>query len=148
MAEGVIGQRLLVAKRQFELRRGCRRFGRIPTELWVLAAEASAELDVEETARQLQVNAERLEEWVAQLGRLGGPNGPKGANGGNGSNGANGSAGAEFVELAPLPWGAPGECQVEIAEPSGRKLCISLKGSAVGQLASLLATLCGREVAP
>jgi hypothetical protein len=86
------GQRLLVAKRQFELwRRGCRGPGRIPTELWVLAAKAAAELGIE---------------------------------------------------------GAPGECQVEIAEPSGRKLCISLKGSAVGQLASLLATLCGREVAP
>ena len=133
-AKGVVGQRLLVAKRQFELwRRGCRGPGRIPRELWVLAAEAAEELGIEEAARQLQVPAERLRQWVEQLGLASGP--PK-------------SAATEFVELAPLPWGAPGECQVEIAEPSGRKLCISLKGSAVGQLASLLATLCGREVAP
>ena len=45
-------------------------------------------------------------------------------------------------------WGAPSEYRVEVAEPSGRKLCISLKGSAVGQLASLLATLCGGELTP
>jgi 2-iminoacetate synthase ThiH len=111
-AKGVVGQRLLVAKRQFELwRRGCRGPGRIPTELWVLAAEAAAELGIEETACQLQVNAERLEQWVEQLGLPGG---------------SNGSAGAEFVELSPMPWGPPGECQVEIEEPSGRKLRISL----------------------
>ena len=127
-------ERFRVAKRQFERwRQGCRGPGRIPTELWLLAAEAAEELGIEEAARQLQVPAERLRKWVEQLGLASGP--PK-------------SAATEFVELAPLPWGAPGECQVEIAEPSGRKLCISLKGSAVGQLASLLATLCGREVAP
>jgi hypothetical protein len=130
----VFGQRLLVAKRQFELwRRGCRGPGRIPRELWVLAAEAAEELGIEEAARQLQIPAERLRQWVEQLGLASGP--PK-------------SAATDFLELAPLPWGAPGECQVEIAEPSGRKLCIWLKGSAVGQLASLLATLCGREATP
>jgi 2-iminoacetate synthase ThiH len=74
-ANGVVGQRLLVAKRQFELwRRGCRGPGRVPTELWVLAAEAAAELGIEETACQLRVNAERLEQWVEQLGLHGEPN--------------------------------------------------------------------------
>ncbi|MFO7691663.1 MAG: hypothetical protein R6V57_01135 [Vicinamibacterales bacterium] len=132
--KGPAAERFREAKRQFERwRQGRRRPGRIPTGLWLLAAEAAEELGIEEAARQLQVPAERLRQWVEQLGLASGP--PK-------------SAATEFVELAPVPWGAPGECQVEIAEPSGRKLCISLKGSAVGQLASLLATLCGREVAP
>jgi hypothetical protein len=132
--KGLAAERFRVAKRQFDRwRQGCRRPGRIPTELWVLAAEAAEELGVEEAARQLQVPAERLRQWVEQLGLASGPPKP---------------AATEFVELAPLPWAAPGECRIEIAEPSGRKLCISLKGSAVGQLASLLATLCGREVTP
>jgi hypothetical protein len=92
-ANGVVGQRLLVAKRQFELwRQGCRGPGRIPTELWVLAAEAAAELGIEETACQLQVNAERLEQWVKQLG-------------------------------------LPGVSNVEVEEPSGRKLRISARAS-------------------
>jgi hypothetical protein len=117
---------VLRSKWEFELwRQGCRGPGRIPTELWVLAAEASAELDVEETARQLQVNAERLEEWVAQLGLLGGPKA------------ANGSAATEVVELSPMPQGPPGECRVEVEEPSQWNLCISLKGPAVAPLASL-----------
>ena len=52
-AKGVVGQRMLVAKRQFELwRRGCRGPGRITTELWMLAAEAAVELGIEETAGQ------------------------------------------------------------------------------------------------
>jgi hypothetical protein len=109
-ANGVVGQRLLVAKRQFELwRRGCRGPGRIPTELWVLAADAAEELGIEEAARQLQFPAERLRQWVEQLGLSGGARKP---------------VGPEFVELSPLPWGPPGECQVEIAKPSARKLCI------------------------
>jgi hypothetical protein len=62
--------------------------------------------------------------------------------------GAKEVAGAEFVELAPMPWGAPGECQVEVEQPSGRKLHTSFKGSAVAQLTGVLPTLCGREVTP
>jgi len=132
--KGLAAERLREAKRQFDRwRQECRRPGRIPTELWGLAAEAAEELGVEEAARPLQVPAERLRQGVEQLGLASGPPKPPST---------------EFVELAPVSWGAPGECRVEIAEPSGRKLCISLKGSAVGQLASVLATLCGREVAP
>ena len=132
--KGLVAERFRVAKRQFERwRQGCRRPGRIPTELWVLAAEAAEEVGIEEAARQLQVSAERLRQWVEQLGLTSGLPKP---------------VGTEFVELSPMLWGASSECQVEVAEPSGRKLCILLKGSAVGQLASLLATLCGREVTP
>ena len=58
--KGLVAERFRVAKRQFERwRQGYRRPGRIPTELWVLAAEAAEEVGVEEAARQLQVSAER-----------------------------------------------------------------------------------------
>jgi hypothetical protein len=57
---------------------------------------------IEETACQLQVNAERLEQRVEQMGLLGG---------------SNGSASAEFVELSPMLRDAPGECQVEVEAP-------------------------------
>ncbi len=53
----------------------------------------------------------------------------------------------QFLELLPMPWTATGECQVEVEDPSGRKLRISLTGSAVAQLPQLLPTLCGKEVA-
>ena len=123
--------RLRKAKRQFgRWRRGRHRPGRIPTELWVLAAEAAAEYGVEETASQLQLNVERLERWVEQLGLARDPAE---------------SAGADFVELSSVSWGSPGECQVEVEDPSGRKICISLRGSAVAQLATVLPTLCGKE---
>ncbi len=99
----------------------------------MLAAEAAEELGIEEAARQLQIPAERLRRWVGQFGLASGP--PE-------------SAATEFVELASVPWGPPGECRVEVEKTAGRKLCISLNGSAVGQLASLLDTLGGREATP
>ena len=65
--------RLRAAKREFEVwRRGCRGPGRIPTELWVLGAEAAKDLGVQEAARELQVDAARLGQWVEQLGLSGG----------------------------------------------------------------------------
>lgn len=125
------GNRLREAKRQFaRWRRGRQRPGRIPTELWVLAAETAAEHGVQETARRLRLNVERLEQWVAQGRRGCGPGE---------------SADADFVELPSLPLGSPGECQLEMEDPSGRKVRISLKGAAVAQLATLLATLCGKQ---
>jgi hypothetical protein len=130
---GLAADRLRAAKREFESwRRRCRGSGRIPTELWLLAAEAAEDLGVQETARQLQLDAGRLEHWVEQLGL---------------SDGSKQPAGPEFVELAPMPWGPHGECQVEVEEPSGRKLRICLKGSAVAQLTRVLPALCGGEVA-
>lgn len=129
--KGLAAERLRAAKREFEVwRRRCRGSGRIPTELWLLAAEV---LGVQETARQLQLDAGRLEHWVEQRGL---------------SDGVLQPTGPEFVELAPMPWGPHGECQVEVEEPSGRILRICLKGSAVAQLTRLLPSLCGGEVAP
>jgi len=131
---GTNGRRLGEAKRRLKRwRRGRRRPGRIPTELWELAARVAAEHGVEETAKQLQVSAERLAQWVQQLGLDGTPAD---------------SAATEFVELPPLAGTALGECQVEMEEPSRRKLRVCLKGSAVAQLATVLRTLCGKEETP
>jgi len=128
------GNRLGEAKRQFRRwRRGCRRPGRIPRELWVLAAEAAAEHGVEETASRLQLKVERLERWVEQLGPVGE---------------AGELAGADFVELPSVSWGSPGECRVEVDNPSGRKIRIFLKGEAVAQLGAMLPALCGKDPAP
>jgi len=130
----VEGNRLRDAKRQFERwRRGRQRPGRIPTELWVLAAETAAEHGIEETASRLQLNVERLEQWVEQLGLVCEPAE---------------STGAAFVELPSVPLRSPGECRVEVEDPSGRRIRISLKGSAVAQLGTVLPALCGKESAP
>ncbi len=54
---GVAVDRLPEAQRQWELwRLGCRRPGRIRTELWWLAAEAAAEQANELTARKFRLN--------------------------------------------------------------------------------------------
>ena len=46
-------------------REGCRGPGRIPDRLWMLAAEAAAEVGIEHAAIQLDVNATRLRQWVS-----------------------------------------------------------------------------------
>lgn len=131
---GVAGGRLREAKRQIDCwRRGCRRPGRIPVDLWKLAAEAAAEQGIEETADRLRLDAQRLEHWVDQLGL---------------DRSEAEAGGAEFVELPALALNPPGECQVEMADCSGRKLRIWLTGSAVAQLASVAAALCGKDSAP
>jgi transposase-like protein len=131
---GEAGGRLREAKRRLDRwRRECRGPGRIPTGLWQLAAQAAAEHGIAETAYHLQLNPQRLEQWVDQLG-LG--------------RGAAEAIDVEFVELPALPLSPPGECQVEVEEVSGRKLRIWLTGSAVVHLASVAAALCGKEAAP
>jgi len=80
----------------------------------------------------LRVKVERLEHWVEQLGMV---------------NEAGEPARVDFVELSSPPWGSAGECQVEVDDPSGRKVRISLKGSAVAHLGAILPALCGKEPA-
>ena len=67
---GAAGDRLREGERQRELwRLRRRRRGRIPTDLWLLAAEAAAEQGGEPTARELRLNSERLEPWVEEWQR-------------------------------------------------------------------------------
>ena len=73
------------------LRTGSGVVRRWATDGWDVArAGWKAELGIEETACQLLVNAERLEEWVEELGLFHEPKE---------------SVATEFVELSPMPWG-------------------------------------------
>jgi hypothetical protein len=112
-------------------RAGCRGPGRIPNRLWMLAAEAAAEVGVEHAAFQLDVSATRLREWVEQR---------------DGRVAPTETTTPDFIELAPMPLPTAGECVVEVAEPSGRKVQVALKGPATARLPEVLRALCAREV--
>lgn len=100
----------------------------MPNELWQLAAEVAAECGVEATAARLQLDAARLRHWMGRLGlKEGAAERPK------------------FVELPPLMAACPPECTLELEEPSGRKLRISLKGPATAQALQLGQLLWGNQ---
>jgi hypothetical protein len=63
---GTAEKRLGEVQRRFERwRRGRRRkSGRIPIELWELAADAATVCSVEETASQLELDPARLRQWL------------------------------------------------------------------------------------
>jgi hypothetical protein len=115
----MVARDLASAKRRLERwrrsRQGC---GRIPNELWRMAAEVAAEHGPEATARSLQLDAKRLRQWMGTIGREASPSAP-------------------FVELPPIPLGSAAECTFDVEDPSGRKLRICLKGEATSQALSL-----------
>ena len=112
---------LAEARRRFERwRRSCRGYGRIPQELWQLAAETAAVHGADVTASQLQLDVKRLKDWMHSLGY------------------PENSAGApQFVELPPLMGGSTPECTLEWEDASGHKLRISLKGQATAHALEL-----------
>jgi hypothetical protein len=97
--------------------------GRIPHELWRIAAAAARVHGVDLTAARLQVDVARLKRWLGVLGEAGGAAAPVSP--------------PAFVELPPLDIGAAGECMLEIEEPSGRKLRMVWKGPATTQAMEL-----------
>jgi hypothetical protein len=104
------------ARRRFDAWRQSHRWlGRIPQELWRVAAETAAVHGVEATARRLLVDPARLQQWLPV------------------AEPADVVAAPQFLELPPLLVGAPAECTLELEEPSGRKLRILLKGPATTQ---------------
>ena len=109
------------AKRRFDAwRRSHRWLGRIPNELWRLAAETAAVHGVEVTARRLLVDPARLKQWLPVVQP------------------AKAVADApQFLELPPLMVGPTAECILEVEDPSGRKLRILLKGPAITQAVAL-----------
>lgn len=112
---GARGKSLAEVKRRFDRwRRGCEGCGRIPHELWRLAAEAAAAHGAEETAALLQLNVARLKQWMRGVADEPAP-AP--------------ATQPQFVELPPLADAAP-ECTLELEDASGRKLRVSLKGRA------------------
>jgi hypothetical protein len=101
--------------------------GRIPHELWMAAAEAAAEHGAKAVAADLDVDLGRLRHWMRSV-EGGEPEG----------------AAPAFVELPPLAnfagmadAGPAAECTLELEEPSGRKLRISLRGPATAQALEL-----------
>jgi hypothetical protein len=120
---------LAEARRRFERWRRIRGGGgRIPHELWTAAVRAAAEHGVETVAADLDVDLGRLRHWVQTV-----------------DGGGTEAAPATFVELPALP-GVAGmadastgasECTLELEEPSGRRLRISLRGAATAQAMEL-----------
>jgi hypothetical protein len=118
---------LAQAKRQFDRWRGaCRGPGRIPTDLWRLAAQAAAEHGLQRTAELLDLGAPRLRQWMERLGL---------------KDSASEAATPQFIELTPLPLATAAQCRLEIDEPCGRKLRLSFQGPAVEQVAAVMAAL-------
>lgn len=114
---------LMELRRRLERwRRGrCKNAGRLPHQLWQLAAEVARIEGVAKTASALQLDRNRLEQWVAREAA------PPPAT----------EVGPAFVELPPLAWGHQAQCMLELEDASGRKLRISLSGDAIGQVREL-----------
>ena len=112
---------LEAAKRRFDAwRRSHRWLGRIPNELWRLAADTAALHGVEATARRLLVDPARLKQWLPVVQP------------------AEAAADAlQFLEFPPLVVGPTAECTLELEDTSGRKLRILLKGPATTQVVAL-----------
>ena len=109
------------AKRRFDAwRRSHRWLGRIPNELWRLAADTAALHGVEATARRLLVDPARLKQWLPVVQP------------------AEAAADAlQFLEFPPFVVGPTAECTLELEDTSGRKLRILLKGPATTQVVAL-----------
>lgn len=122
---------LTQTKRLFDQwRKGRSQGGRIPQNLWQAAARAAADHGVQLVADRLHLNVARLTQWVEELGLNG--------------NVHQAGEDPQFVEIED-PLGAlltpAAECLLELEEPGGRKLRVSLKGQAVSQAPSLAAAL-------
>ena len=115
------------ARRRFERWRETRR-GRppIPESLWAVAARAARQFGTHRTCRALRLDYVVLKRHV-EAGAAQGP--PRHA------------PHPSFVELVPAGSGSPTECVVEIAEPSGARMRIELKGVAAPDLATLTRSL-------
>jgi hypothetical protein len=117
------GLSLAQAGRRFDQwrRRNC--YGRIPHELWRFAAAVAKVHGVESTAARLHLAEDRLRQWVRRLG--------------NDVEEASSAQAAQFVELPSFDDSSTPKCTLEFEEPSGRKLRISLKGTATRQALEL-----------
>ena len=119
---------LAEAQRRFERWRKVRGSGgRIPHELWMAAAKAAAAHGAVAVAAELGLDLGRLRHWTRIV-----------------AGGVPEDAPAAFVELPPLVGlaglaeaGPAAECTLELEEPSGRRLRISLKGPATAQALEL-----------
>jgi hypothetical protein len=93
----------------------------IPEPLWALAVARARESGVHATARRLRLNYYSLKQRVESAGRPGATGTPA------------------FVELVPAVLGPVGsaECLIELEDPRGATMRISLKGTEPPDLAAL-----------
>jgi len=108
-------------RQQFECwRRNRKQRSAIPEKLWASAVELADEYGLAKTARALRLNYYDLQ------GRLQENSQPKTSN-----------AKPAFMELIPQATAAVSECTVEIEEPSGARMRVHLKGTAVPDVIGL-----------
>jgi hypothetical protein len=94
----------------------------IPEELWASAAELAGEYGLAKTARALRLDYYSLKE---RLGASGQPISPEA------------KTQPAFVELVPQAPAAISECTVELEDPSGARMRVHIKGTAVPDLTGL-----------
>jgi hypothetical protein len=94
----------------------------IPEELWASAAELAGEYGLAKTARALRLDYYSLKE---RLGASGQPISPEA------------KTQLAFVELVPQAPAAISECTVELEDPSGARMRVHIKGTAVPDLTGL-----------
>lgn len=95
----------------------------IPEELWTAAAELARRHGLAKTARALRLDYYSLKERIEKAGDRPGS--------------CQVNARPTFVELVPQPTTAVSECTVELEDPSGARMRICLKGTAVPDLIDL-----------
>jgi hypothetical protein len=95
--------------------------GRVPNQLWKMAAETAAANGVDATAGHLLLSPARLQQWLT---RIESPAPPVVET-------------PQFLELPPIAFGPAAECTLELEDKCGKKLRIVLKGPATQQAAVL-----------
>jgi hypothetical protein len=108
--------------------------GRIPSQVWKMAAEVAETRGVEETALALRLDVRRLRQWMPQPSRKPDQQRP---------------ASPDFVEWppwTPTPNNEP-ECtfDLDLEGPGGRRLRICLKGQATAQAVNLARLFCKED---
>jgi hypothetical protein len=94
----------------------------IPKELWASAAELAGEYGLAKTARALRLNYYSLKERLRPSNQ---PISPEA------------KMQPAFVELVPQAPAAISECTVELEDPSGARMRVHIKGTAVPDLTGL-----------
>ena len=138
-------RRLVGLQRQIERWRQTRKVREsVPDKLWDIAVKMAKVYGLNQTARALRLNYDRLKKRVEQHTVVA-VNGKKA----KGSVEAKKAASpAKFVELAPMPFAGGGECLVELENAGGAKMRIQLEGAAMSDLAVLTRAFLNGEGRP
>ena len=118
-------RRLVGLQRQIERWRQTRKVREsVPDKLWDIAVKMAKVYGLNQTARALRLNYDRLKKRVEQHAVV--------------AVGAKEAKGlARFVELAPMSSASGSECLVELENIGGAKMRIQLKDAAMSDLATL-----------